>query len=156
MQHFSGGGRHSLHTTTTGRVSYYPRSPNLANGHPHHGGGARPGSKRLPAIGNPASTIGYGNGWGSSSAPSSAVRATGGIQQQHKHAYERKQYQSKQPLGTGGNRASLGVLFSVNISTLYNFRKIFRKNRLLRLHGPIGVEISLTMLPTHRTMTTLR
>jgi hypothetical protein len=109
MQHFSSGGRHSLHTSTTGRVSYYPRSPNLANGHPHHVGGARPTSKRLSTVGNPASTIGYGSGWGPNNAPSSAVRAMGGIQQQHKHAYERKQYQSKQPLGTGGNRASLGV-----------------------------------------------
>nr|CAD2200583.1 unnamed protein product [Meloidogyne enterolobii] len=88
MQHYSSGTRHSLHTTTTGRVSYYPRSPNLANGHPHHGGGARPTSKRLSAIGSPASTVGYGS-------------AT-------QNAYERKQYQSKQPLGTGGNRANLG------------------------------------------------
>ncbi|KAF7630861.1 hypothetical protein Mgra_00008874 [Meloidogyne graminicola] len=102
MQHFSNGGRHSLHNTTTGRLSYYPRLPNLANGHPHHGGGVRSTLKRLPTTGSPASTIGYGGGWGSNSAG----RATGGIQ--HKHAYERKQYQSKQPLGTGGNRANLG------------------------------------------------
>uniref|UniRef100_A0A1I8B4Z2 Uncharacterized protein n=1 Tax=Meloidogyne hapla TaxID=6305 RepID=A0A1I8B4Z2_MELHA len=107
MQHYSSGGRHSLHTTTTGRVSYYPRSPNLANGHPHHGGGTRPTSKRLSTIGSPASTVGYGSGWVPSSAPSNVGRSSGGIQQ-HKHAYERKQYQSKQPLGTGGNRANLG------------------------------------------------
>uniref|UniRef100_A0A915P119 Uncharacterized protein n=1 Tax=Meloidogyne floridensis TaxID=298350 RepID=A0A915P119_9BILA len=106
MQHYSSGTRHSLHTTTTGRVSYYPRSPNLANGHPHHGGGARPTSKRLSAIGSPASTVGYGSGWVPSSAPN-VGRSSGGIQQ-HKNAYERKQYQSKQPLGTGGNRANLG------------------------------------------------